>query len=334
MKDLVYYWCSRYPWTHEKAVLASALYALIEKGKKVVIYEYEKEFEEVKVIICTGMSVAEIEELESDSVLKNAIALLDKCLSTRKIKEDFIDFDHVTDITASYLNDLFLSSARIERVKEEISNALNTVMYLSNLMKVNIKLGDFSNGEDVCKCLGLIPPTHPGEKFCEILGFDSKSVGSIKIEDIEKTITPLNEINIDSSKFKEFLEGRAPMKPEYLVCLVNTKYPKNEIKSLWDMQFNYYLKDMKIFLRLYRSNIAQYSGTVSLDVCISQLNQLAGEYLREKNIEVKFGFVTDDKRVCCINIDFVNIFPITIDLNGAVKKDENTEYFSEFYYPD
>jgi len=329
MKDLVCYWGRCY-WTHEKAILASALYTLIKKGKKVVIYEYEKEFEEIKVIICTGMSVSEIDELESNSILKNAIALLDKYLGTRKIEEDIIDFEHVTDITTRYLDDLFSSNAR-ERVKEEISDALNAVMYLSNLMKVNIKLGDFSNGEDVCKCLGLIPPTHPSEKFCEILGFDSKSVEGIKIEDIEKTITPLHEINIDPSKFKEFLEGRAPMKPEYLVCLVNTKYPKDKIKSLWDMQFNYYLKDMKIFLRLYRSRIAEYSGTVPLNVCISQLNQLAGEYLKEKNIEVKFGFVTDDKRVCRINIDFVNIFPITIDLDGTVEKDENTEYFSEFY---
>lgn len=329
MKDLVCYWGRCY-WAHEKAILTSALYALIKKGKKVVIYEYEKEFEEVKVIICTGMSVSEIEGLESDSILKNAIALLDKYLGTRKIEEDIIDYEHVTDITARYFDDLFSSNAK-ERVKEEISDALNAVMYLSNLMRVNIKLGDFSNGEDVCKCLGLIPPTHPGEKFCEILGFDSKSVEGIKVADIEKTIAPWNEINIDSSKFKEFLEGRAPMKPEYLVCLVNTKYPTDKIKSLWDMQFNYYLKDMKIFLRLYRSNITQYSGTVPLNICISQLNQLAGEYLKEKNIEVKFGFVTDDKRVCCINIDFVNIFPITIDLDGTVEKDENTEYFSEFY---
>lgn len=332
MKDLVCY-LDRCLWTHEKAYLVNALYTLIEKGKKVVVYEYEKEFEPIKVIICTGMSVAEINELESDSVLKQVITLLDKNLGARKIEEDFIDFEHVTDITARYFNDLLSPNAR-ERIKERISDALNAVMYLSNLMKVNIKLGDFSNGEDVCKCLGLVPPTHPSEKFCEILGFDSKSVGGIKIEDIEKRIYPWHEINIDSSKFKEFLEGRAPMKPEYLVCLANTKYLMDDIKSLWNMQFNYYLKDMKIFLRLYRSNIAQYSGTVPLDVCLSQLNQLAGEYLREKNIEVKFGFVTDDKRVCCINIDFVNIFPITIDLNGTVKKDENTEYFSEFYYPD
>lgn len=333
MDGLVYYkW--RCLWTHEKGILAAALYTFIKKGQYL---RFDKYVNKDEVIVCTGMKESEVKGLEPESELKKAFDVLDKYLGSRMVTDNSTDYEHIIDVTASYLKEIFSPNAK-DQISEEISNALNTIKYLSNLRGVSIKLDEFSDGESICKYLGLIQPIHPGVKFCEILGFDDKSVEGIKIADIEKTIAPWHEININSSMFKEFLEGRAPMKSEYLECLCKNVDGNltflTDTESLWNMQFDYYLEDMKEFIRKYRLKVAQYSGTTPLNVCISILNQLAGEYLRDKNIEVKFGFVTDSKKVCCINIYFVDIFPITIDLDGIVEKDENTEYFSEFYYPD